>query len=342
MYKIRKRESTYYADISVGGQRIRKSTGTGNKLKAEDIARKWEAEIINHLALGSKVKKVWQEAVVRWLKENERKDKVTDLSRLKALSPHLINREIDSITPSTIWNAIDSVSVERVENAKPPLSNSTSNKYMGIVRAILRCCVDWEWLDKAPTFKKRKEIKKRVRWISVQEALTLIRFLPSHQQNPVRFALLTGLRKSNVYGLTWGQIDMQRKCAWIYGDQAKAGKDISIPLSREAVKVLRAQIGIDTEKVFPVEIEHRTFQRALEKAGIDDFRFHDLRHTWASWHVQNGTTLQELMELGGWHSYEMVLRYAHLKADHLTDCAEKLGTNMSQPENSLIEMDVSH
>jgi integrase len=54
------------------------------------------------------------------------------------------------------------------------------------------------------------------------------------------------------------------------------------------------------------------WERPLRRAGIEAFRSHDLLHTWASWHVMNGTSLQELMELGGWKSYEMVLRYAHL------------------------------
>ena len=63
---------------------------------------------------------------------------------------------------------------------------------------------------------------------------------------------------------------------------------------------------------------------ALERAGITEFRRHDLRHTWASWHVQSGTPLFALQELGGWESTEMVRRYAHLAADHLAPYAEGL------------------
>jgi integrase len=62
----------------------------------------------------------------------------------------------------------------------------------------------------------------------------------------------------------------------------------------------------------------------LKRTGIQNFRFHDLRHTWASWHVMNGTGLQELMELGGWKSYEMVLRYAHLAPEHLSTAAARI------------------
>ena len=66
------------------------------------------------------------------------------------------------------------------------------------------------------------------------------------------------------------------------------------------------------------------WKRALEKAGIENFRFHDLRHTWASWHVMNGTSLQELMKLGGWKSYEMVLRYTHLAPEQLASAAARI------------------
>ena len=66
------------------------------------------------------------------------------------------------------------------------------------------------------------------------------------------------------------------------------------------------------------------WKRVLRGAGIEKFRFHDLRHTCASWHVMAGTGLQELMELGGWKSYEMVLRYAHLAPEHLSSAASRI------------------
>ena len=75
----------------------------------------------------------------------------------------------------------------------------------------------------------------------------------------------------------------------------------------------------------------KAWYAALARAGIKDFRWHDLRHTWASWHVQNGTSMQELMELGGWSSFEMVLRYAHLAGEHLKQVADRIeGTIWSQ------------
>lgn len=66
------------------------------------------------------------------------------------------------------------------------------------------------------------------------------------------------------------------------------------------------------------------WRAALRRAGIEDFRFHDLRHTWASWLVQAGTPISVLQEMGGWESIEMVRRYAHLAPNHLTEHAKHI------------------
>jgi len=73
-----------------------------------------------------------------------------------------------------------------------------------------------------------------------------------------------------------------------------------------------------------LDIRASNGERIRESTGIHDFRWHDLRHTWASWHVQQGTPLHALQELGGWESAEMVRRYAHLSAEHLAAYADRL------------------
>ncbi|MDP7537745.1 MAG: site-specific integrase, partial [Methylococcales bacterium] len=121
--------------------------------------------------------------------------------------------------------------------------------------------------------------------------------------------------------------------AWIHPDQAKARKAIGIPLNEDALAVIRQNIGNHNSYVFtrngkPVKKAGSTaWKKALKDAGIENFRWHDLRHTWASWHVQNGTPLNILQELGGWSSYEMVLRYAHLAPEHLAEYAANISSN---------------
>ena len=128
--------------------------------------------------------------------------------------------------------------------------------------------------------------------------------------------------------LQWSQLDMQRRCAWVHADQAKGKKAIAVPLNEVALEVIQQQIGKHYTHVFTYEgspvtrANNHAWRKALVRAGIKDFRWHDLRHTWASWHVQNGTPLHVLKELGGWADLTMVLRYAHLSNKHLEEYAE--------------------
>ena len=128
--------------------------------------------------------------------------------------------------------------------------------------------------------------------------------------------------------------------AWIHADQSKSRKAIAVPLNSDALQIILEQQGQHAEYVFtyhghPVErTTTKAWYAALGRAGIENFRWHDLRHTWASWHVQRGTSLQELQELGGWTTFDMVLRYAHLAADHLKSAASRLeGTILTHPKN---------
>jgi integrase len=176
------------------------------------------------------------------------------------------------------------------------------------------------------------EPKRRIRWITKDEAERLITALPSHLAAMVRFSLETGLRKANVTGLQWSQVDLARRTAWIHPDQAKARKAIAVPLSVAAVAVIREQLGKHVTHVFSykgnsvTQVNTKTWHTTLKKVGITEFRWHDLRHTWASWHVQSGTPLHVLQELGAWESVEMVRKYAHLSSEHLTQYVDRFST----------------
>jgi integrase len=97
--------------------------------------------------------------------------------------------------------------------------------------------------------------------------------------------LTTGLRKCNVTGLQWTQVDLVRQLAWIHPDQAKARKAIAVPLNAEAVLIVRRQTGKHPTHVFCYlgkvvnQVNTKAWVTALKRAGIEDFRWHDLRHT---------------------------------------------------------------
>ena len=211
------------------------------------------------------------------------------------------------------------------------VSNATVNRMLEVLRAILRKAArEWEWTDHIPYICLLPEPRRRIRCLTREEADRLIAELPAHLAAMARFSLSTGLRQRNVVSLQWTQVDLKRRMAWIHPDQAKARRGIAVPLKAEAMVVLVAQQGQHPRNVFtyrgrPVkQVNGHAWKQALVRAGIKDFRWHDLRHAWASWHVQAGTPLNVLQELGGWESVSMVRRYARLAADHLAECAERL------------------
>jgi integrase len=327
MSLYRRTDSPYWwVKLSHNGRRIQQSSGTSDKLKAEEYHDKLKASLWDEARLGIKRPRSWKEAAIRWMRESTHKaTQSLDLLHLRWLDKHLgdlmladINRDvIDRITQARLAEEV---------------SNASVNRLLQCIRVILRRAVhDWEWLDRAPKIRFLHEPTRRVRWLTREQAERLIVELPEHLAAMVRFSLETGLRKSNVTKLKWSQVDLENRKAWIHADQAKSRKAIGVPLSSTAVVVLRQQLGKHPEYVFtykgkaPVfQVNGKAWKAALARVGIKDFRWHDLRHTWASWHVQAGTPLFVLQELGAWESTEMVRRYAHLSIDHLSGYVDKV------------------
>ena len=334
---IRKRGSIWWVDFTTPtGERVRRSSETGNKAEASEYHDRLKAEAWRQQKLDESPRRIWNDAVVRWCKEQSHKTTVEeDKAKLRWLDQHLGSKELDTITRDMI---------ERITQAKlaDQCSNATVNRTLALVRSILRKCVrDWQSLDRAPSVRMLKEPTRRIRYLTRSEADRLLAELPEHLRDMATFSLASGLRAANVTGLCWSAVDLDRRLAWVHPDEAKARKAIPVPLNGEAISILQKQIGKHREVVFTFkgkrveQVSTAAWYKALGRAGIDNFRWHDFRHTWASWHVQGGTPLNVLQELGGWASYSMVQRYAHLAADHLAPWAERLanrGTNPSQQE----------
>ena len=320
------------------GERVRRSTGTADKAHAQELHDRLKSETWRVQALGEKPKCTWDDAGYKWLVETQHKaTHEEDKRKLRWLQQFLRGRELAGITRDVIAE-IGSI---KARESSP----ATANRYLALIRAILRrAALVWEWMDRVPKVTLYREAKRRIRWITPEQARTLLSELPLHQREIVIFALATGLRQSNVVGLAWSQVDLDRCTTWVYGDQAKGKEDIHVPLSDAALSVLHRQLGKHPERVFtycgrPISwVNTRVWRNALKRAGIENFRWHDLRHTWASWHAQNGTPLYDLQEMGGWKSESMVRRYAHLAPATLAKHAQVVGkllegTILAQQEN---------
>jgi integrase len=167
-------------------------------------------------------------------------------------------------------------------------------------------------------------------WLTRDEFEKLKGELPPHLKLAAEFAVLTLLRMRSQSRLTWDRIDLLGQRAWIPRGQMKGGKTFGVSLSSRAVKILREvkQLGNRGDRVFQFEgrpidnFNTAAFKKAAKRAGLLPLRWHDLRHTGASWAVQNGATLPELMALGDWKSYRSVLRYAHFAPSHAAGAAE--------------------
>lgn len=306
------------------GSPIQRSTGTTDKVAAQEYHDKLKASLWEQERLGIKPKRSWREAVVRWLAEtSEKATHEDDKQKLFWLHAFLGDLTLDDIT----LDVIDRIKAAKLKEA----SKATVNRYLALVRSILiRARDEWEWIDKVPKVKLFKETNSRERSLTVEQAKALLAELPEHQREVVLFALATGLRQSNVLRLEWGQVNLEQRHAWIHGWQSKNRRPISVPLNDAALAVLKRQEGKHEDRVFtfrgkPInQANTKAWRAALKRAGIDNFRWHDLRHTWATWQRQAGTPTHELQRLGGWRTGAMVERYAHLAPDHLSVAASRL------------------
>ena len=307
------------------GSRVCKSTRLKVLKDAEEYVTRLKAEAYEAARTGIPREHTWQEAVVQYLEDSvDKRSLRDDKDHLKQLDPYLRGKRLQDITIEALRPFI----LKRKQDDQ--VANATVNRALEIVRRILYLARDeWGWITRVPKIRMLKEPKRRVRFLKEQEADRLIKALPEHLVPIVRFALATGCRMREILHMEWARVDFDRRVAWLDPGTTKNGDGRGVPLNRDAILALRSVQDQHRRWCFTYQGRRMdaigsAWKRSLRRAGIENFRFHDLRHTWASWHVMNGTSLQELMELGGWKSYEMVLRYAHLAPEHLSHAAARI------------------
>lgn len=336
------------------GRQVRRSLKTRNKQIAKQLIAKLELEIHEEVVFGKEPKRYFKEMLANYL---EAKQQSKDFERLRHAAKHLAaffdDRELGKLREKDVEKYCRS----RGNTVKA----GTVRREVGVLSAAFNhAIIKHHWVIQNPCTKASipRKPKSRVRWITVAEASQLIAAArsPLDQQGQplparnvstapadfIELALNTGCRKSELLSLKWEHVDFSTRLLRL--EETKSRDWQTVPINEAARQVLKRRLAFRAtlcpsspyvffhEKNRPgaklgdrIQNLRRSFARACVQVGITNFTIHDLRHTFASWLVMNGTTLFEVSKLLRHSSVTMTEIYAHLAPDQLHDAVGKLG-----------------
>jgi integrase len=255
-----------------------------------------------------------QRVILGWWKE-----KLGDYT-LATLTPDLIGRHRDQL------------------QTREGMSPGTVNRYLSALsKAFSNAVKEWHWLPDNPLARvsKKPEPRGRVRYLSDDERAALLEACRKSEYRPlyliVLFALTTGMRRGELFGLRWSDVDLDRRVAILHN--TKNGDRRSVPVVPEVAEMLREHGKVrrlDSDLIFASEgaadvwLFDKAWYPALKAAKIKDFRFHDLRHSCASYLAMSGATTAEIAAVLGHRTLQMVKRYAHLSDQHTGAVIERM------------------
>jgi len=268
--------------------------------------------------------------------ETVRMDRPHDYERQRVIlgwwKEKLGDYTLATITPDLIGRHRDKLQTEE------GMSPGTINRYLSALsKAFSNAVTEWHWVPDNPMRRvsKKTEPKGKVRYLSDDERAALLKACRSSEYKPlyliVLFAITTGMRRGELLGLRWQDIDLERRVAVLHN--TKNGDRRSVPIVPEVADLLREhgkvrKIGNDQVFVSDGSAEVWLFDKAwyeaLATAKIKSFRFHDLRHTAASYLAMSGATTAEIAAVLGHRTLQMVKRYAHLSDQHVGTVVERM------------------
>ena len=221
------------------------------------------------------------------------------------------------------------------------LTAAAINRPLALFRHLLRLAhEEWGDLCIVPKIRTEKEPQGRLRWLTQEEAINLLATCKKSRNTGladlVEFCLFTGVRRGEALGLTWDRVDRARGVIRL--ELTKSGQRREVPLSSNADAVLARRWAPEAKGYVFGSRNWNSFRSAWEAAvavaGVENFRFHDLRHTFASWLVQRGRTLKEVQEALGHQTITMTMRYSHLAPAHKAAAVEKLAAAMERSRDT--------
>ena len=341
MAKTFKRGKNWGIDYSADGRRVRRIIGP-NKAMAE-LALKKQLVLVaenKHLDVKRqprlKVKELVERYIEYYLKPNRPTWWKSEKHNLRHIKIFFGEKLLKEVTP---------IDVEKFRQERLKFVGKASvNKNIGCLRAMYNKAIEWDLFDgrnPCSGIKFYRLDNKRLRFLEREDIKRLLSNCSGHLKDIVEFAINTGMRKGEIFNLKWHDIDFRN--GLIHVLKTKNTEKREIPLNGTVSNILfRVKKNPESPYVFssydgkPFNDIKKSFYTALKKSKIENFRFHDLRHTFASHLIMNGVDLLTVKELLGHKTIEMTLRYSHLSCDHKKRAVESLdpqnGTIPSQPK----------
>lgn len=337
----------FYADYrNAVGQRIKRSTETTDHKEAQALEAKWRLEAREERLWGKQPSRSFDELLLRYFKavEGEKRSVVRDAYSAKPLRAFFTGRELQTLKRADVRSYIDKRKGQGVKGA-------TINREIGLLSSAINYARrEWDWEIQNPAEAMRlKEGEGRRRFATVEQAAALIRAAERHKWAPyladlIRLALNTGCRRGELLGLEWSRIDLEAKTLRLGGKDTKNGKARLVPLNNEACLSLQSRFSyreahcpespwvFTTKGGVRLNTVQSSWEAVLREVGLEDFHFHDLRHTCGSWLVQAGVPLFDVKEVLGHSTIRMTERYAHFAPENVRAAVDRLPgvPNLSQ------------
>lgn len=335
-------DSPYYwaSFTDASGQRARRSTGirksNEGRREADALLSKWKMEVHQEKQWDREPSRSFEDVMVEYMQYAVRLRSADTVKYfVRQLRTSFAGRAMENLRAADIAD-------HKTRRMADGVSDSSINRELEVLSAAInhvRNKLEWN-LPNPVQGRMLKEPEARVRWITKVEAgrmLDAARASRSpYMADLLTLALNTGMRREEMLGLEWRRVDLQGGLIHLEVHHTKSGKRRSVPMNKAVRAAMLSRAGFRAEHcpaspwVFcrkhggRIEDARKGFLASCAKAGIENFRFHDLRHTCAAWLVSLGVPLPEVRDLLGHSSVTMTERYAHLAPERVRSAVAML------------------